>query len=590
MPYIRCMYWNIQNFGDQNGYRARQARINFIASAVAAYQPDVLFIMELKQNAIGNLYLQTLQETLNTLPAPLNNWYYDWIKGALLRTGVPPLPADPFNTAVDTDWDVAHHEGYAVFWNQNIAKFVMQAAPPIRPPAAAGPSPNSQSQDCRMQGAIAFGGPPIPFPGVALGGTLAVPGGGTPFVVPAGTNIPGQGIVGANTPTAAGVVLPAGTQVGAGGITLNAVTWGINPVVVPGGYTLTDALTLPASGTVVLPVNALGLAMFGRDSADPLVNPNRPDRFNGDISDTTVNFNPLGGNVWNWIEFTGAAAGSAQRTGTRRPAYITVKVNRPGHATAADQLLPIICYHAPSASPASSGGMQRAAFSQPMYQAYDWAGGGNWINCNNALIGGDFNVVIDNVFYAYDAFTDAFATPSGYGGGANATMAIANPAPHGGTMGDNPLNQTICALTVGPGGPARYGNAINDFRTQAIDNIFYRGLGTGVVGMGIDAANTGAIDMMSACSLGGAPMIGNPIAQCLNTPNMVNVQTAVYVHNAALALPSMVDSTVTLFEMNAGRFSTQPDFNAQNTAARRVAEFVNLFASDHLPVVISFTM
>jgi hypothetical protein len=545
--------------------------------------------MELKQNAIGNLYLQTLQEALNTLPAPFNNWYYDWIKGSLLRTGVPPLPTDPFNTSAWLNWDVAHHEGYAVFWNQNIAKFVMQAAPPIRPPAAGADSPNSQSENCRMQGAIAFGGPPLPFPGFALAGGLAVPGGGTPFVVPAGTNIPGHGVVGANTPTPAGTVLPAGTQVGPAGVMLNVQTQGVYPVVVPGGFTLTDALTLPASGTTVVPANALGLVMFGRDSADPAVNPNRPDRFNGDISDTTVNFNPGGGNVWNWIEFTGSAAGSAQRTGSRRPAYVTVKVNRPGHVNPADQLLPIICYHAPSASPASSGGMQRAAYSQPMYQAYDW-GAGAWINCNNALIGGDFNVVIDSIFYAYDAFTDAYATASGYGGGANATMAIANPAPPGHDIGDNPLNQTMCALTLGPGGPPRYGNQINDFRTQAIDNIFYRGLGTGTVGMGVDAANTGALNMMAACAQAGAPMIGNPVTQCLNTPNMINVQTAVYVNHAALALPNMVDSTVTLFEMQPGRFSTQPDFNAQNTGARRVAEFVNLFVSDHLPVVTSFTM
>lgn len=507
----------------------------------------------------------------------------------MLRTGVPPLPTDPFNTSALVDWDIAHHEGYAVFWNQNIAKFVMQAAPPIQPPAAGAESPNTQSENCRIQGLIGAGGPPLAFPGSALVGGLAVPGGGTPFVVPAGSNIPGHGPVGANTPTAAGGVLPVGTLVGPAGITLNALTSGVNPVVVPGGFTLTDALTLPATGTIMVPANALGLVMFGRNSAHPAVDPNRPDRFNGDISDSTVNFNPAGPNVWNWIEFTGSAAGSAQRTGSRRPAYITVKVNRPGHAAPADQLLPIICYHAPSASPASSGGMQRSAYSQPMYQAYD-AGAGAWIDCNNALIGGDFNVVIDSMFYAYDAFTDAFVRVGGYGGGANATMAIANPALPGGGMEDNPLNKTMCNLTIGPGGPPRYGNQINDFRSRAIDNIFYRGLGTGVVGMGVDAAHTGAIDMMSACSLAGAAMIGNPVTQCLNTPNMVNVSTAVYVHHAALAVPNMVDSTVTLSEMQAGRFSTQPDFNAQNTAARRVAEFVNLFVSDHLPVIISFTM
>jgi hypothetical protein len=414
--------------------------------------------------------------------------------------------------------------------------------------------------------------------------------------VPAGSNIPGHGPVGADTPTAAGTVLPVGTVVGAGGIRLNAVTANLNPVVVPGGYTLTDPLTLPATGAVMVPGHALGLMMFGRDSADPAVNPNRPDRFNGDISDTTINFNPGGGNVWNWIEFTGSAAGSAQRTRSRRPAYMTIKVNRAAHAAAADQLVPVICYHAPSASPASGGGMQRAAFGQPMYQAYDWTLGGGvgaWINCNNALIGGDFNVSIDPNSYPYEAYTDPFGAPGGYGGGAAATMAIANPAPPGGDMADNPLNQTICSLTVGVAGPPRYSANIPDFRVQAIDNIFYRGLGTGVMGQGVQAAGTLALDMMTASArvLGvNGPLTGAPVVQFLNTPNMVNVQTAVYVHNAGLPLPNMVDSTVSLFEMNAGTFCTQPDYNAQNTGARRVSELYNLFVSDHLPVAISFNM
>jgi hypothetical protein len=42
--------------------------------------------------------------------------------------------------------------------------------------------------------------------------------------------------------------------------------------------------------------------------------------------------------------------------------------------------------------------------------------------------------------------------------------------------------------------------------------------------------------------------------------------------------------------MNGGAFGTQPNYNAQNTAARRAAEFVNLFVSDHLPAAIQFNM
>ncbi len=584
MPQLRVLYWNIQNFGDGTGYRARQSQIHFIARAIVGSQADVLCIQEVKQNAIANLYLTSLQQELNTLPAPFNNWYFDWIMGAL-ATGLAPPPNYPFNTAADLAWDAAHHEGYAVFWNQNIAKFSMQAAPPIQPPGA-GAVANTQSQQCRIQGRVGFGMPPayMPLPGVAVpGGGLQVPGGGPSYVVPAGTNIPGHGIVGAPTPTAAGTVLPVGTVVGPGGITLNAATYNVNPVVVPGNYTLTDALTLPAAGTAVVPLNALSLAMFGRDSANPLDPTHAPSVFNGDTSAITANFQPGGGNVWNWTEFTRAAGGPAYHTGSRRPAYVTIKVNRPGFPAAADQLLPIIVYHAPSAAPASSAGMQRSAYIQPMYQAYDWVAG-NWINCNNALNGGDYNVINGAVAYPYQAFTAGYGGV-GFGGGAACTMAIANPAPPGGTMGDNPLNKSIVALTHGVGGPPRYSANRPDFRSMAIDNIFYRGLGGGVLGGG-----TLLLDLLTASYTGGGALTGAPVQNCLNTPNMVNVQTSVYVHHAAIAMPNMVDSTTTLFDMNAGAFGTQPDYDAQNTGARRAAEFVNLFVSDHLPAAIQFNM
>ena len=309
-----------------------------------------------------------------------------------------------------------------------------------------------------------------------------------------------------------------------------------------------------------------------------------PSLFNGTVAGQTANFLPGGGNLWNWLEFTRSAAAPASRTGCRRPAYVTIRVNRPALPGAADQLVPIVLYHAPSAAPASSAGMQRSAYVQPMYQAYDWsAPAPGWINCNNALNGGDYNVVNGAVAYPYQAFTGGFGGV-GVGGGAGCTVAINNPAPPGGTVADNPLNKSIVALTNGVGGPARYSANRPDFRSMAIDNIFYRGLGGGVVG-----ANTLLLDLLTATTVGGG-LIGAPVQNCLNTPTMVNVQTAVFVHGAALAVANMVDSTTSLFDMNAGAFATQPNFNAQNTGARRVAEFVNLFVSDHLPAGIQFNM
>jgi hypothetical protein len=587
MPAIRVMFWNIQNFGEEaGGYRARQSRIHFIARTIGQYGADIVCIQELKANAIANYYLQTLQQELNMLPAPFNNWYYDWIKGSLAAGGGHPANY-PFNTAADLNWDAGHHEGYAVFWNQNIAKFTVQPAPPIQVPGGMAVA-NTQSEDCRMQGRVGFGAPPVwmPLPGLATPGGVVAPG-APPYIVPAGTTIPGHGVVGAATPTAAGTVLPVGTTVGPGGITTSVAVNNVNPVVVPAGYALTDALTLPAVGAVLVPQNALSLAMFGRDSSNPLDPNHTPTTFNGNTAAVTDNFLPGGGNIWNWTYFTQGVGGPATRTGARRPAYLTIKVNRPGFPAAADQLVPIIVYHAPSAAPASNSGMQRSAYIQPMYQAYDSVAGA-WVNCNNALNGGDYNVINGDVAYPYQAFTGGFGG-GGVGGGANCTMAVANPAPHGGIMGNNPLNKSIIALTNGVAGPWRYSANRVDFRSMAIDNIFYRGLGTGMVGGGVVGAGTLLLDMLTASSVGGV-LTGAAIQNCLNTPNMVNVQTAVYVHHAAAPQPNMVDSTTTLHDMNAGAFGTQPDYTAQNTGARRAAEFYNLFISDHLPAAIQFNM
>lgn len=570
MPQLRVVFWNIQNFGLDNGFRTQQARVNLIASVTRLLQADILCIQELREGAVDYQHVYNLLQTLNAGPPPYNNWYLDWIKGALRSIDPMPPATYPYATADDLDWDRGHYEGYAVLWNQNIAKFTMQPAPPIQPPGA-GVVANQQSSTCRMQGQITFGTAVVPLVGVAVPGAgIQVPGGGPAFVVPAGTNVPGTGVLAVDTPATSGQVIPVGTTVGPGGIVLAAQTNGVRPVLVPAGFVLTEALTLPAAASVVVPPHAASLVMFGRDSADPMDPSGRPARFNGDISDATVNFNPGGANTWNWIEFTRSASGSATRTGSRRPAYVTIKVNRPGAPAAADQLVPIIVYHAPSAAPASSAGMQRSAYSQPMYQAYDWGGGG-WINCNNALIGGDFNVVINGVAYAYNAFSRAWAGGTGgYGGGAAATMAIsAGPADP-----NNVNNRSIVALTVGVGGPQRYSNNANDFRQMSFDNIFFRGLGGGVVGGG-----TLLRDLIVDVAAGGG-LVGVPIATCGATPAM----------QLGAFAPPLVSQVTSRAQVLAGQFGNPPADAGNNSLARRAAEFANLFISDHLPAVIEFNM
>lgn len=581
MPQLRALFWNVENLGNENACRARQSRLFFVASMVQAYQADILCIQELKQNAINNYYLQTLQQALNTLPAPFNNWYYEWIKGALATGGGHPGNY-PFSLEDDLDWDSAHYEGYAVFWNQNIAKFTVKGAAPIQPPGGVAVA-NTQSGCSRMIGQVNFGMPAVAVPMFGLAtpvGGLVVPPGANPFIVPAGTIPPGGVASAAPVATAAGVVIPAGTTIGAAGITLAPpLIHGVAPVVVPGHFVLTDNLTLPPVGTAVVPQNTLSLVMFGRDSAIPLGT--APSTFTGDISGQTVNFAP-GGPAFNWLYFTRGAGYPAIRTGCRRPATLTIEINRTGFPAPADRLVPIIVYHAPSAAPASSAGMQRAAYAREMYQAYDW-GAGNWVTCNNALLGADFNVIVDTVAYPYNAFTAPFGPALGMGGGAACTMAVNNPA-MGGSRANNPLNQSIIALTAGVGGPPIFSAVLNNYRSLAIDNCFYRGLGGAVV------AVLGQLpDLLVASSVGGN-LVGMPVQNCLNTPAMVASTTAMINGLPMPVLPSVNSPMTTLLDMNLGAFGSMPAFGAQDTPARRVAEFVNLFVSDHLPVAIQFNM
>ena len=565
MPQIRVLYWNIETFGLQNGYRnARQPYCQLIAIAAHLAQADVLVIQEVRSWAVFNYTLQELQQTLNALlPAPNNNWHYDYIKGAVDFNGVAP-----YATSNDLMWDAAHYEGYAVFWNQNIAKFTMTPAPPIQAP---GPPPgpviaNTQSETVRMQGAFMLFGAAQPLPGQAIpGGGITVPALANPYVVPAGTIVPGNPATPAPAGAAPGVLLPIGTVIGPAGITLANAVNGVNPVVVPGNFTLTDPLTLPAVGTVVVPQHAASLVLFGRNTGNP------PSTGVGDISGGVQNFAPAGVNNWDWLLFTRGGGFPAVGPGARRPVYVILDVNRQAPVNGpADRLVPVIGYHAPSAPAAAASGMQRAAYSRPLYQAYDPTAAG-WIDCNNAMLGGDFNIAIDTTQYPYNAFTNAFAA-----GGANCAIAIANPAlpppPAGQTRADNPLNKTM-VLIDNWGVPVFSANP-DGFRVLAIDNVFYRGFAGGAAGA--------RGDLLTGVIAGGglpAPAITAFLAQ----PTLAAAAAAI-VGGMGLPLAPNINALVsTVTDVQAGAFGNVPNFG-NDTAARRAAEFVNLFISDHLPV------
>lgn len=132
MPVINVVFWNIQNFGTTPAYKANYVPLcQFVAEVARLVQADIICIQELKAGAVaGAQPLYLLHQALCSLPAPGNNWYVDWVKGSIVNAG----GAAPWATSGHLDWDAAHHEGYALFWNQNLAKFKMDLAAPLMPP------------------------------------------------------------------------------------------------------------------------------------------------------------------------------------------------------------------------------------------------------------------------------------------------------------------------------------------------------------------------------------------------------------------------------------------------------------------------
>ncbi|HEX7050459.1 MAG TPA: hypothetical protein VF188_09685, partial [Longimicrobiales bacterium] len=467
------MYWNIQDFGAlRRDYKSDYGPlIGVIAEVVHRAGADVLFIQELKKDAINRDVLKALMRELCALPEPHNNWYYDWIKGSVCayepeeeEEEEVEVERPKYATSAELDWDAAHREGYAVFWNQNIAKFRVTPAPPVAEPGGGVAVANTQSETVRTRALFRFGGAEV----VSYG--LAVPEGGivTPhdqaYELPAGTTAPGIEL-GAPANVNSGTVLPRGTRIGEGGVKLTAQTYNRKPVVIPGGYTLTEPLTLPAPGTVLVPEHALSLVLEGRDTRGGGEQPATILR----TFDATP-FIPRGNNAlqdpnqWQYLYFTRGTRDGAYMVGTRRPAYITIDVNINGAPRPAQRLIPLIVYHAPAQGAASTVGMERAAYSRPLYQAFDHDTG-RWIDNDRAVLGGDMNVGLDTTAFPYDAFTQPFGA-----GGANCAIRVYRPPP---PRHNNPLNKTTARLRDCNGEITVAGT--DNYRHLAIDNVFYRG-------------------------------------------------------------------------------------------------------------------
>lgn len=629
---IKVLFWNVEDFGDgKSGRRGNYVPLcNFIAQVVRNVDADVLCLMELKVTAIFLGHLDQLHRSLlnaYNMGGQTCDWYLDWVPGALTYN-VNVAPYSPNNVNFTGQ---ARNEGYAVFWKQNIDKFIMQQADSIiaantTPPghAVGANVPNIQSNGLRVRnnmGGISF-----------LPGNVLIPAGANQYTLPPGSNVaapgvvrPGVGVVVPAGPTGGnflndGDVVSLGTQISPAGITLNTPVVGVNPIVVPGNYTLTTNLTLTAAGSTLLSQHVLGLIL----SAKQLL-----------PGGGVANYVPGGANNWELSEYP-ATAGAILWNGSRRPAFCTIKTNNPA-VPAAQRLIPITFYHAPLSAPVWA--MARCSISQPLYEAMD-QGAAPYISNTRAITGGDFNERLDPTAFPYQVFTNSFAN-NGAGcenpaaGTQNIRVNQGPPAPPPPafppqgvppTNADNPRNKTTVQLRhpiVPPPGTARLpvlSNVFAHYRRSAIDNVFYRGF---------TAAQAPRFQFRAVPMAGGPQVVwGEDVydlvrAVCRVIPNYAgppagapqpnNFFIPPAIINAFNALPvwaligigpaglnDVLDPFQLLADINLGIFLTPfggdppappvvyanpPAPGGVVTRQRRAAEFIKLFVSDHLPVI-----
>jgi len=613
MPNIRIIYWNLQDFGNNSRYKDNYVSLcNFIAQVVHNVEADILYIMEFRNTAFTRNLANQLSQALNNLNAPLNNWYFDIIKGALAQTkpdfwghwGIDGVHRPPYFAFRDTAWhQSANNEGYAVFWNQNLDKFSMESAPPLEHGGVL--YANTQS----------FGVCSAQQP-------MTVPGGGQ-FVLPQGTTLPnaildpanpnnqlvapiqGQGTA-ANHILPPGTVIPQGTQIGNGGITITIN--GNNHIIIPQNYTLVNNSALPLVDEIITPAHVLSLVMKGRiqrirngnqQIQNTLINNyNLPPGINNYWNDGYINFpNNIFTFFYNQAQnmFNNNTLATNQGVNehqSRRAVFCTIKVNIPG-GNLQDRLIPINIYHTPPF--VADRAMRICSYARALYQAYDFVGN-QWIYCVRAIVGGDWNInlpqnilinnPINNLAHqnTYEYYTTYFVQGGAEcnNGGGSGVRVNNFPRQIGIPPVNNPNNQSLLKLRqFGWMGNVINTNNTTDYLDSALDNIFYRGFTpaqTPIPAVGeiynlLQAVLPGGnLNLQVGDFLNNIPLFHQwGAGQNLHDPNIQNP------HEFAHYLANQFNQPLLV-----GQFQSTPE--------RCAAELIKLSVSDHLPVIFEMNL
>jgi hypothetical protein len=284
--------------------------------------------------------------------------------------------------------------------------------------------------------------------------------------------------------------------------------------------------------------------------------------------------------VKNWSDLPVVSAGKGEATPprmaiARRPAYCVISLNNPAIG-AADRQIPLIAYHAPSYPPRASLGTWVSGLGRQLAVTRTLAANGtptdNWTQCNKVIAAGDYNVRANapNAFETYASYTYQYTNRAWETGANCANMA---PVPTTVQLSQYDVN------TQRYSGADIMSNDVNDYYLSSIDNLFYRNLAN---------AAPSRPDLLTMLMDEGVPFAG--VIDQFDGPLQTAVNAAAGLHNG---------NPYTGIDQNGDYIWTYPDiynfeeFREQVQAsmfseARQAAEFLHIFVSDHLPLVMTF--
>lgn len=356
--------------------------------------------------------------------------------------------------------------------------------------------------------------------------------------------------------------------------------------------------TGPVSADVASPLN---ISQRGRPSGRTVISPSRT-VFGSTGGYLAANVYPFGPNgfggyalqgSWPRLNYPATAItdpNALRWSAARRPVYTVIRLTDP-----ATTLVPIAAYHAPSNNQRAPWGAFMAGMARELYVINQvdgaYAPTANLVSMTKGVLGGDFNLSVDQNDWPNDYvyFVEPFRQD--YTGGANCTAA---PAPN---LTDAQRRTTVQIVTgANHDQPITTGNT-DDYLRYKIDLGFFRGAGV----------TTARIDLLNELINDGAAY-----EDCLKetekfleaTEKAITNPFNFYPHRLSATgpeyrkpkvrrhLPTIYTWVPVISGAWGGTFTNWTETRRQYKAgaitdARRAAEYMHIFISDHLPLVVT---